>query len=344
MRFKFVVKQTPSPTSPNANILTVAEYSFDGGMFTIGSDPGNTIVLPGGAAEQAVVIREGESLTLINSAEGTSLNGRSLRREAIEPLAPDDEIRIGDHAISVVPLDGKAASPNGSERQVQPETPASNREHAGGKISEDAAEAGPREQKPSRNFADILNTLRTEEDSFYFIVESGERQTSRIPIEQSEMPLGFDAAGSLCSGPDNINVLLATVRKDWSGIVIEPQRRGAIVVNGEKLSAARRLRNDDRVNLHFQRMSGKYSSTIVLHEPNSLVALESLLETHPGNRVLKGVGGQAGSASGAVDTSVAPILERRFFGHFSFFEVVTMIVTTLIGAILVFVLLELTVG
>ena len=353
MSIRFILKKKHSSASATADDSIIDEYVFDGSLFTIGSDAANTVVLAESASEQAVVVREGELLTLMSSAEGTSLNGQKLRREAIEPLACGDEIKIGNHIISVISdktvsennQNGTDFSPKiNSPEQITPIVEFGNEENSPEQNSKFESPA----ETPVRNFADILNTLRTEEDSFYFIIENEGQEEKRILLEQPEIPLGFDSAHQFCCNHEQITALYAIVRKDWSGIIVESQRSGAVSVNDETIKTPHRLRNGDRLSFNALRKSNKKLPSLKLHEPSSLVALESILETRSRseNRNLTGtIGAGDLSAENALAVKqTVPILERRFFNHFSFFEVVSMAIGTLIAAVVIFLLLEFMVG
>jgi pSer/pThr/pTyr-binding forkhead associated (FHA) protein len=359
MLSKFILKKTSSGSATDEYII--AEHIFDGSLFTIGSDAASTIVLPEAAAEQAVVIQEKDHLTLFNRSDGTALNSRELRRESMEPLAHGDEIKIGGYVIKLFAAgyavengNSRAAVANAAAKDIFTTSediavahlPEIQREN---KTFEKNKPELP-SKKNARNFADILNTLRTEEDSFYFIVENGRQEERRIPLEHAEMPLGLDAKGEISGQVEKISSLYAILRKDWSGIVIETQRGGAVFVNDEAVTTTRRLRNGDRVSFNTLRQNDKTLPFLRLHEPSSLVALESLLETRS-----RAEGANVGTNSASVfypneiETTVAPdlnesFLERRFLGYFSFFEIASMIIGTLIGAVLIFLLLEFFVG
>lgn len=358
MSIRFVLKQL-SPDSAEPIEAAVAEYVFDGNLVTVGSDAVNTIVLEGSAPEQAVIIREGRRLTLINGADGTAINNRRLRREAMEPLASGDEIKIGNYIIFVVA--GENFNANGHRRTnpenrpaqvaVLPEKPppAIDNEYENSPREATIQNGGGESpaKPPKRNFADMLNALRTEEDSFYFIVEdeTSEKET-RVPLEQAEMPIGLDAGGQVSFAADRIAALYAVVRKDWSGIVVESQRGGTVFVNDEPVKTIVRLRNGDCLTFNGTRKNNKKITSLKLHEPSSLVALESILETRSRNVNPYGNIGGTRIAAGEAENDFAAaspvsVFERDFFGYFSFFEVVTMAVGTLIGAVLIFLLLEL---
>lgn len=370
MSTKFVLKQNNS-NGRKTNGSSPVEYAFDGSMFTLGSDATNNLILKESAAEQAVIVREGEQLTLINSADGTQLNGKSLRREAIHPLGDGDEILIGNHTIMVIDGDedfardetaavSSAASEILKSIEAAPAATATARglampaddssliETNGFPIidKKTAPPANPNGQiKSSNNFAAVLDTLRTEEDSFYFVVKSvvGNKETevARIALEQAEIPIGANENNEIVFDIKLMTTVFGVIRKDWSGIILETSRRGAVFVNNEALdAAARRLRNDDRVNF-----AAPVESTLVLHEPSLLVALEPLLSARA-----VAAADNAGSGDNTKKNQIAatnkaskpklPLLERTFFNNFSFVEILTFVIGTLIGAVLFFLFFE----
>lgn len=362
MSIKFVLKRN-SQSSPTTNNQIIAEYSFDGNLFTIGSDSANNLVLEKSAFEQAVIVREGEQLMLINSAEGTRLNGDLLRREAIQPISPGDEITISDYILLITdsaqtsdeikPVDVFTTNEN-EIVDVYATTKFNINEIADQPGSDSAENAMPQspiiqDQTPNnssqestqqRNFADILDTLRTEDDSFYFTVKDAGQEIRRIALDQAETPIGAASNGALSNAAEDISTICAIARKDWSGILIESQKANTVSVNGEKIVAPRRLRHDDEIILTaFPKFS------LVLHEPSSLVALESLLSTRNNSDSRFGNLGANNQALAAGDTvseerQKESFLERRFFKHFSFVEFTSMIIGTLIGAVVIFLLLE----
>lgn len=341
MPTKFVLKQS-LPKTPAASSPTLGEYVFDGGMFTVGSDEANSLVLSQIAPEQAVIVHEGDHLTLINSADGTRLNGQNLRREAIQPLANGDEILIGNYIVLVV--DEETGTPSKNPAPIPPPSGVSLNGNA---AAEDfisplqtrivQPETAPDKPMPPRNFASVLDTLRTEEDSFYFVVRNGTQETGRIPLEQTETPIGTNDKGAIAFNIEQILTPLAVARKDWSGILIEARRRNSVFVNDEAVDTVKRLRNDDRVSF-----SAPVQFSLVLHEPSLLVALEPFLSARSsanGSRAGDAATGKQTTALTAATKNV-PLLERRFFGYFSFVEVLTMVIGTLIGAILFFLFFE----
>lgn len=348
MAIKFVLKQNPAQTSATGNSLTT-EFPFNGSLFTVGSDAANDLIAPGSAAEQFVIVPEEEHLMLINNAEGTTINNQTLRREALHPLATGDEIRFAGYILTVVDDEPNvpAAIPSEDFEQLpNPNIYATVRdvsEVLGDEKSKfEELLAKPSAPPAPRNFADVLDALRTEEDSFYFVVKNGADEVGRIMLSEAETPIGINAKSELVFTNEQIATLYGLARKDWSGILIESQKRNAIFVNDETIETTRRLRNDDRLSFT---LPSKIS--LALHEPSSLVALESLLSARGAENGSR-FGGLAANREGAMET-VQPaavtepkvsLFERRFFGFFSLLEIVTMIIGTLIGAVLFFLFFE----
>lgn len=368
MSIRFVLKRN-FRSAQTTNNPTIAEYDFDGAMFTIGSDSGNNLVLRDAAFEQAVIVREDEQIKLINRADGTKLNGEILRREAIQPVFAGDRVEIGEYlilvtdaaqsnaerddypaaeeklpdayaAISEIPVDIYATT---KFSVAQPDAPnAFVAAQQTVRAASDEAEPETASQKPpaSRNFADILDTLRTEDDSFYFTVKTDSQAVKKITLEQAETPLGISAKGEIVSATEEITSFCAIAGKDWSGILLESQKPFSFAVNGEKVETSRRLRHDDEIVFAA---APKFS--LVLHEPSSLVALESLLSSRGSphlrlNNRNENIHSSAQTDQLAENPPGDSLPERRYFKYFSFVEFISMIIGTMIGAVLIFLLLE----
>ncbi|MEP6901865.1 MAG: FHA domain-containing protein [Actinomycetota bacterium] len=343
MAISFVLKQN-LPNAFEADNPPLSEHIFDDDMFTVGSDPANSLVLSESASEQVVFVREGEFLTLINRAEGTQLNGQILRPEAFEPLAAGDKVSFNNYIILVA--DDAAVSPVKRANLTAPGMGENGTSNSSNGISpvplkiRQSETVSPATPPPTRNFAEILDTMRTEEDSFYFIVKEENKETERIPLEQPEIPFGANGKGKIAFAIEQISTLYGVARKDWSGILLESRRRNSVFVNDEAVTTTRRLRNDDRVSF-----TAPIKCSLILHEPNSLVALESLLSARVASNGTR-FGGLAANNAGAIQTDrpaenrQSSLIERRYFNYFSFIEVLTMIIGTLIGAVLFFLFFE----
>ena len=267
----------------------LAERILDGPIITIGRDPASTLQLddPSMAPEQAVIINEDGHLLFINRAEGTELNGEVLVREGRRPLADGDRLRLGSYLISFV-LSGDA----GSALATAAAAPTHSAPQPGGPGQPSAAPADtistagegpatPGVGHPSSNsFAAILDSLRTEEDRFYFQIENAGGGRTRVAVESAEMLVGWDETGqNITCEAARVATTRAIVRKDWSGVVVQSQSAGAVWVNGEAVESARRLRNGDRLSLLPAAATTTSPEThyLIFHEPASLVVLDSLL-------------------------------------------------------------------
>jgi hypothetical protein len=320
------------------------DQTFTGPRITIGNSPDASLSLNGSvlSGEQILILLEETEPHIINQAEGTSLNGERLELNLSQPLKHGDVLALGTYQISVM-FDGEPlaalendvfASGNG-QAVVLSEPPLPETNH--------------RSNAP-RSFAAILDSLRTDEDRFYFVIEGGTQSGGRIPIELDEMPLGWDATGELF-GIDisSIAELSALVHKDWSGVVLRPQTGAAITINGEPVETERRLRDGDQVLLHPPVRHNADNTPVILtfHEPTSLVILDSVMprsvreDNAPAveNAAAVGVGRSQLQNPlqklGALITS-----DKEILSVFTFVELSLMVIGTLVGAVIIFLILN----
>jgi sulfur carrier protein ThiS len=336
--------------------VPVEERVFEDEIITIGSDPAATLRLedPSVASEQAIIIREEGLSLLINRAPGTMLNGEPLAREARRTLSEGDRIEVGPYAVNVAPSDADAYARGHAESQTGADY-AARSDYADAAAPREDEEGGvaagqSRPQQQARSFAAILDSLRTEEDSFYFVVESaGGRR--RVRIDSAETMVGWDETGLRVScDAGRVVAARAVVRKDWSGVVALPLRPGMLLVNGETVEAPRRLRDGDRLTLMHAGGAEPEDACLVFHEPASLVVLDTLL---PQQQLPPPVA-RAGAAPVSVEAvspatrtrddeaAAAGLLspERRYFGYFTPVEMLVMVVGTLVAAAIIFMILE----
>ena len=280
-----VIKLSIQRNGDTPDTQTSFDQTFDGPIVTIGGDNTATLQLDAAdaAPEQAVIISEADQLLLINRADGTLLNDEMLPRQARRPLTPGDRLQIGEYTVSLVPHQADARE--ASEEESAPiDTPAPSEQSASKTLNANHATAAPASHvtplpTPPQSFAAILDSLRTEEDSFYFLVEGGAQSGLRIPLESAEMPLGWDEVGqNICFDHADVAATRAVVRKDWSGVVVQAQTTWMITVNGEMVESLRRLRNGDRVALApVKKVADQRDPLLIFHEPASLMVLDSLL-------------------------------------------------------------------
>ncbi|MET0649307.1 MAG: FHA domain-containing protein [Pyrinomonadaceae bacterium] len=344
-----------------------AGQSFDGPIISIGSDPGASLHLsdPSIAAEQAIIIGgEDEPPLFINRAEGTLLNGETLAREARRPLSDGDTISIGPYLIALETGNGfrpAAALPELST--VEEEAPAADEPTAPitreTPALQDADPAPPvTDTAQPTTFAAILDSLRTEEDTFYFQVETATTGRRRVPVGGALMLLGWDRTGQnvACGDEAAVVTVRAVVQKDWSGVVLQPEVAGAAAVNGEPVEAPRRLRNGDRVTLLPAAAASAQDAArnfFIFYEPASLVVLDSLLPPQqlPPPVAPPAAGTEVGAGAALVpapapqppavrETPRTPLTARTYFGYFTLGEVALMACATLVAALIIFLILE----
>jgi hypothetical protein len=338
--------------------VPVGERTFAQEIVTLGSDASATLCLAdaGVAPEQAIILDEGGQLLLINRADGTLLGGETLAREARRPLAPGDTLTSGPDDIALAAPDDAREQRAADTAPPRPEPP---RESAGPQQpSADAPLRVAEEPRPAadspRSFASILDSLRTEEDSFYFQIESEGGARTRVPVGDAEMMIGWDETGRRIScEAAHVVAPRAVARKDWSGVVVLPLSPGTVSVNGEAVEAPRRLRNGDRLTLLPTPAAGTPDTVrthIVFHEPTSLVVLDTLLPQQLPPPVSPAQSDDSPAVTAPVLAAVATAeaargragaaASRRYFGYFTLTEVLIMIAGTLVTAVIIFLILE----
>jgi hypothetical protein len=318
--------------------------------------------------EQVVIVDGAVESTLINKAEGTSLNGEPLEVQARRVLKSGDLLSIGTYLIKITvggepPAQRRyelvivnGASSASSPAAEQPIEPASLQQSQPVLQTEASRppRRGPAETRttPAKSFAAILDSLRTDEDRFYFVVEGGPQSGVRVPIESQEMLVGWDDTGEqLTFGSSLIVELCGIVRKDWSGVVLETQTPPTVSVNGSTVEGTRRLRDGD--HLLFSRPGpGEKPLRVVLvfREPASLVILDSVIpRSVPAD---ESSAQPAATDSSQPGTTAPPTIrpldkiamllrsDREYFGAFTFLELTLMVIGTLVGAVIIFLILN----
>ena len=333
----------------------VEERAFNDGIVTVGSDPAATVCLSDSsvAPEHAIVINDDGQLLLINRADGTRLNGEPLPREARRTLSGGDALEVGPYTILLAPGGESASAGVASESQ---EPAAEERATATAPLRDEAQPPEPLAdaRQPARSFASILDSLRTEEDSFYFLVETA-RERRRVTLEGTEMVLGWDETGRRIScEAARVVAARAVVRKDWSGVVVLALSPGMLFVNAETVEAPRRLRNGDRLTMLPASASAPAApeeNYLVFHEPASLVVLDTLLPQQLPPPISPAVEAPAPADVGSGLAPIAPAAlakksrglfapDQRYFGFFTPTEVLVMVCGTLVAAVIIFLILE----
>ena len=343
------------------------EGTLDEDRITIGNDPTSTIRLNGSvvSAEQVVIVDEATGATLVNREEGTVLNGELLAANTRRALKSGDVLSIGSYQIKIY-LQLEPASEKRYELVVvnthsvpaetsaaQPRPPDDTVTGLPARQSESSLARGESRAAPTKSFAAILDSLRTDEDRFYFVVEGGPQAGLRVPLESTEAPVGWDDTGEqITFAPAKIATLCAVIRKDWSGVLLEAQTISSVTVNGAPVEGTRRLRDSDRVL--FSRSAGAGEKVLqvmlVFREPASLVILDSVM---PRATPIQAETTTVAAAEDEVQIEtvraranpLAPVValfrsDKEYFGAFTFLELVLMAVGTLIGAVIIFLILN----
>jgi hypothetical protein len=335
--------------APEAALLS--DQIYDEPIISIGSDQEATIKLDEGsmAPEQVVILKEDQVFFLINRAPGTRVNEEEVAVSAKYQLRSDDRIDIGDYSIQVVcdgaPVEGREAPLEADEATLllkADETPLPPEPLANAKPSDEA-----------RSFAAILESLRTSEDSYYFVIEREAQPDERILVESSEMLLGWDAAKErVSSDPAIISFPVALIRKNWAGVMVQPQSSDGLKLNSEWLTSGERLRDKDRLVFIETGLEEdgdetrivQREVTLTFHEPASLIVLDSLLPNRLPPPVPRQI--EAGDASHQAQAEQPPDAkpgsraDRLYFGYFTSTETGILAIGTLFLATLIFLILD----
>ena len=343
MTIKLVIKnEKPGAGEPDKTL------EFDDLLVTFGNNQTATVPLADAriAPEQGVIINEYEIPVFFNQAKGTILNGKELAQGVRHELSHGDELQFGFYRIAVSL--GNAQKGGGENFDL---IDAEFELNGNRQNNLEAEETVP----DLRSFADILTSLRKEEDQFYFQVVEAEQNKARLPIERDEMTLGWSASNIFTDEKESVALAAAVVRKDWSGVTIYPQGNEPILINGQLLEAGRRLLNGERI-IFTRRLSSVTTeeTTLVFCEPAALVELNSILPQQLLTDALETSRTPETEAEqrGAVQTTSDKITgttakqkskpkNRRLFGYFTAIEVLIMILATILTAGLTFLLLEL---
>jgi hypothetical protein len=307
------------------------------GIITVGNDSSATIELQDEkiAPEQVVIVCEEGTMTLLCRVAGTAVNGEILPQGALHNLQFGDEIKI----------DGYTLIPESEEANRRSEVERNN-------IQPEANETGEQRDKSERSLSDVLETLQGEE-KFYFLIGEGD-DARRVYLESEEMWLGWTEAGecAISSDANEIELLRAQIRKDWSGVVLYPQKPGSVRLGDEILSEPRRLKNDDEIFL-LSKEGAKFNleTTVKFHEPPALLILDSILPKELPPPVSLDEAANDASAREfdesvlIISSEFPPLTEktppkRNFFGYFTLTEIIIMAIGTLITAVVIYLILE----
>lgn len=313
------------------------------GIITVGNDSSATVELKDEsiAPEQFVIVCEDDSMTLLCRVEGTAVNGEILPQGALHNLQFGDEITISSYTLTA-----DSGETNGHSKNEKAEIPPVSAENQ----APVTAPAPP--EKFERSLSDVLENLRSEE-KFYFLIKEASAENRRVYVESEEMWLGWSAQGEcvISAEPAEIEIPRAQIRKDWSGVVLYPQKNGNVWINEETLSEPHRLKNDDKIFL-LSKDGGKLNleTVIKFHEPTALLILDSILPKELPPPILldetaNDIGAKEIDESDLIHSSRVPPIQtrkrRNIFGYFTITEIIIMAIGTLITAAVIFLILEL---
>lgn len=352
------------------------DKTFIDSRITIGNNPAASLCLNGSvlSPEQVVIVNLETGPKITNQAEGTFLNGEMLALNESRLLKDGDLLDIGTYRISVFLADEPAIVQNdpgvpgndiaaklrnvASQPQVGADHPEElltatgyEPERSRAELTDPFLTNSNHRSKPAKSFGAILDSLRTDEDRFYFVIDGGYQSGVHIPIELEEMPLGWDETGQyLCFDISSIADLSAVVHKDWSGVICRTQTTAHIAINDEPLAGDRRLRDGDRLLLRGPAREAVAAAEVVLvfREPTSLVILDSLMPrvqppredaaSQAAQSTLRGDEARARKPGQKLATLIRS--DREYFSAFTFVELSLMAIGTIAGAFIIFLILN----
>lgn len=359
MTIKIVVNNENQGGGGNSNSSQV--LTLESVLITIGSANAANVKLSGGgiALEQAVIINENGQSLFINQAKGTVLNGKEIEQGFPHPLKSGDNVQIGTYQL-VIELENQYLKPiemlpaentSLATRDGFPDEPGSEN------FAEDSLHSG-NNKLGVETFADILSSLRKEEDQFYFQLTETDGSKRRLVIESDEIVLGWDNAHNIFTTNQEATLDLpqAVIRKDWNGVTIYPNGNEAILLNSNLLEAGSRLRNGDKTIFSRLTETGTSTVTLIFCEPAALIELNAILPQELLSNALET--NQSGeitaenipSESAVVEVSQQKVLAGEkpaakkpspyYFRYFMLTEIIIMIIATILTAMLTYILLD----
>jgi hypothetical protein len=178
----------------------------------------------------------------------------------------------------------------------------------------------------------------------------------RIVLNQPEIPLGWEEDGvTIGFNAARVVNICAILRKEWSGVNLEISAPQTITVNGQFVEGLYRLHNEDVLTLTPPANPKAERPTVSLsfHEPASLVALSAMLPPPVSlEKKQQTEGKQSATRQSDFNTSnVSPASPRqasqlltsrhKILGYYPL-EWLVMIIGTLLAAVVIFLVLELT--
>lgn len=324
------------------------------GIITVGNDSSATIELKDEkiAPEQFVIVCEEGTMTLFCHTDGTAVNGEILPPGARRDLQFGDEIKIDGYTLTPESAENGKRSPADDFAETTAYLSEIQPNLAENQPPPEVAAANPT-IRSERSLSDVLENLRSEE-KFYFLIREAEGDSRRVYLETEKMWLGWTSAGecAISANPEEIETARAQIRKDWSGVVLYPLKKGDIWLNDETLAEPRRLKNDDKIFLLAKETARLDLETVIkFHEPTALLILDSILPGELPPPVLMDetahdIGANEIEESDLIQSAgipaeaVKPRRKGNIFGYFTVTEIIIMTIGTLITAAVIFLILE----
>ncbi len=362
MTIKIVVTHENQSTGRSSETLIIEDV-----LITIGSSVTANVKLSGGgvAPEQAVIVNENGQSLFVNQVKGTILNGAELDKGFPHELKTGDRIQIGSYLL-VIELGNHFSEIENKQPVEEIPTPViESLIPALNNFENENEEGDPPQNSLSvetnqlgvETFADILSSLRKEEDQFYFQLTEADNSKRRLLIQSDEIVLGWDVINDifLTSKETDLELPQAVVRKDWNGVTVYPKGNEAILLNGNLLEAGSRLKNGDKMIFSRQKEVGTHTVTLVFCEPAALVELNAILprqllsnalETNQSGAITAEIESEEElktEAHSKIPAASLPLDKEKspyYFRYFTLIEIIIMIVATIFTAVLTYILLD----
>lgn len=326
MAIKLSVRQTGAGFEQSSS----SEQTYDEAIVMAGSATDADLRLKGTsiAPEQFVIRHEDKQYWLVSRAQGTYLNSRLLAPGTRLLLSGNDQIEVHNHLIFVT---------------IIPEP--------------DSAEARPDGSAERSGFAETLESLKTADDYFSFVVEGGEQDGTRVLLREMETLIGWDNSHrQLAFESARVAAPLALVRKDWSGISVTAQNGRELLISGQRIRDEMRIHHGDQIMFELPESKLKKSAEpirLTLQEPISLVMLHTLLpkelpppviaesDTAPDQTLNRRLSPLTNTGQPVLTETDPPDVSairppHRYFGYFSLNELMMMALGTVAMTLIFF--------
>jgi len=197
---------------------------------TIGRAPENDLVLPDGGVSRlhATIVREGN---LFFIEDNQSSNGVFVNKERVERRQLNfwDEIQIYNYVLKFMAV---------PRRQVE--------------VDKEVAEADTkigRTMVASVEDLGQLEQLRKQKRIAYPMQQNADGSKTRHVLKSASFSCGRDKSCDVRTGGWFAPKVAAVIERSGSAYQLVPEKGGKVMLNGEPVSAARELKDEDRVQV-----------------------------------------------------------------------------------------------